>query len=137
MSWDYGLYHKFRFYFLDMNLDEYEATEIGRHLRRKNDDIPRYTEDMTKTFERLSENTTEDGTIVMVNAPSVVQGKTVDTNEILESCARRAGWRLVDARETINIPGPHHGMYASLAPRGASAPGRAGKREFVLVFKRS
>jgi hypothetical protein len=137
MSWDYGLYHKFRFYFLDLNLDDYETTEIGRHLRRKNDDVSRYTDDMTKTFQQLSESTTEDGTIAMVNAPSIVRGESVDTNEILANCAQRAGWHLVDTRETIDIPGPHHGMYASLSPRGASAPGQAGKREFVLVFKRA
>ena len=136
MSWDYGLYHKFRFYWLGFNLDMYENTEIGRHLRRKKDDVERYTNDMTSTFETLSKSLTKKAKIVLINAPSVVYGKLVDTNKILSECASIAGWKMVDCVSTIDIPGPHHGMYGSLKNRKATAPGEAGKKEHVLIFER-
>lgn len=137
MSWDYGLYHKFRFYWLGFDLDGYEESEIGRHLRRKDDDLVRYQQDMSGVFKSLSPALNKRAKIVMVNAPSVVYGKLVDTNSVLAECAERVGWRLMQCTESIAIPGPHHGMYASLAARGAKAPGRTGKCEHVLVFERA
>ena len=136
MSWDYGLYHKFRFYWLDIDLDRYEDTEIGRHLRRKNDDVERYVSDMDRVFSVLWQYLDQSGRIAMVNAPSVVYGRLVDTNELLRDCGGRNGWRLVECFPTIDIPGPHHGMYASLSSRNASAPGQRGKKEHVLIFER-
>lgn len=137
MSWDYGLYHKFRFYWLGFPLDDYEETEIGRHLRRKNDDVERYLVDMTACFHSFDTVVAEGGCIALVNAPSVVLGEQVDTNALLVRAADVAGWVLRQQVESLDIPGPHHGMYESLGPRGASAPGRPGKRENVLVFERS
>lgn len=136
MSWDYGLYHKFRFYWLGFPLDEYEETEIGRHLRRKNDDVERYLEDMSACFQGLDAAVASGGLIALVNAPAVVYGKLVDTNALLARAASNSGWRLAEEFESLDIPGPHHGMYESLEARGATAPGRRGKRESVLVFER-
>lgn len=137
MSWDYGLYHKFRFYWLGFDLDQYEDTEIGRHLRRKDDDIPRYIDDMFRIFAKLKGATATHAHIMMVNAIAVVNGKEVDTNALLTECALRAGWSHVWDNPTLDIPGPHHGMYESLSARGAYAPGSAGKKEHVLVFRKS
>ncbi len=136
MSWDYGLYHKFRFYWLDFDLDIYEESEIGRHLRRKDDDVERYRSDMLGVFRRLHQATDSDATLVMVNAPSIVYGEEVNTNAILTDLASSAGWSLRWSGNTIDIPGPHHGMYGSLSTRGAVAPGEPGKMEHVLVFTR-
>ncbi|HBQ4455883.1 TPA: hypothetical protein L7185_005324, partial [Klebsiella pneumoniae subsp. pneumoniae] len=136
MSWDYGLYHKFRFYWLDFNLDEYEDTEIGRHLRRQNDDIERYKLDMTDIFSRLSKSVKNSGRIALINAPSIVHGQLVDTNEILSECANEVGWKMDECVESIDIPGPHHGMYGSLEKRNVMAPGKAGKKEHVLIFSK-
>lgn len=137
MSWDYGLYHKFRFYWLDFDLDAYEETEIGQHLRRKKDDVQRYSNDMNAAFHALSKYMTQEAYVVLINAPSVVYGKEVDTNAILGACGKNAGWKLTDCVSTIGIPGPHHGMYASLKTRNANAPGQSGKREHVLIFRRT
>lgn len=136
MSWDYGLYHKFRFYWLGFDLDGYEETEIGRHLRRKNDDVERYTADMSDAFHKLHRETTSDAKVVMVNAPSVVYGKQVDTNMLLIEVAESQGWRLEWNGDTLDIPGPHHGMYGSLDGRGTEVPGAAGKKEHVLLFRK-
>ncbi|MNH72666.1 hypothetical protein D3C73_248410 [compost metagenome] len=136
MSWDYGLYHKFRFYWLDFNLDQYENTEIGRHLRRQNDDIERYKLDMRDIFSRLSNSVKDSGIIALINAPSIVHGQLVDTNEILSECANNVGWRMDECVESIDIPGPHHGMYGSLEKRNVIAPGKAGKKEHVLIFSK-
>jgi hypothetical protein len=137
MSWDYGLYHKFRFYWLGLDLDSYEETEIGRHLRRQRDDVERYRQDMTATFEVLGKALTSSARIAIVNSPSVVYGRQVDTNAIIDECAFRAGWRLERCQPSLDLTGPHHGMYGSLAPRRAQAPGGPGKREHVLVFSRA
>lgn len=137
MSWDYGLYHKFRFYWLGFNLDLYEDSEIGRHLRRKDDDVVRYRSDMYGVFASLRRATAPDATLVMVNASSVVYGEEVNTNLILAELAKKAKWELRWNGNTINIPGPHHGMYGSLLARGAIAPGEAGKKEHVLIFSPS
>lgn len=136
MSWDYALYHKFRFYWMDFQLDDYEETEIGRHLRRKKDDVERYTADMTSIFNNLTGALNNDAKIALINAPSVVYGKLVDTNQILSECADEAGWKTIECIESIDIPGPHHGMYGSLKSRKANAPGEAGKKEHVLIFSR-
>lgn len=136
MSWDYGLYHKFRFYWLDIDLDSYEETEIGRHLRRKRDDVERYTNDMLSCFSSIDRVMKQGGVITLVNAPSVVYGDLVDTNEILRKCGVEVGWRLEDCVPSIDIPGPHHGMYASLTARSAKAPGERGKKEHVLIFRK-
>jgi hypothetical protein len=137
MSWDYGLYHKFRFFWLGYDLDAYEATEVGRHLRRQDDDVERYTADMSAVFRSLTDTLLPSAHIAMINAPSVVYGKLVDTNKILTECAATCGWQLLDKLASLEIPGPHHGMYASLLPRGATAPGGSGKREHVLIFSRT
>jgi DNA methylase len=137
MSWDYGLYHKFRFYWLGIDLDAYEETEIGRHLRRQKDDVARYRDDMTRTFAALRGAVKRDGLIALVNSPSVVYGELVDTNAVLAECGAVVGWALEECRPSLTLTGPHHGMYASLDPRGASAPGASGKQEHVLVFRRA
>lgn len=137
MSWDYGLYHKFRFYWLGFDLNAYEETEIGRHLRRKKDDVPRYISDMSRVFSRLRVVTTNDARAVFINAPSVVYGVEVDTNGLLRDCASANGWLLEWNSASLAIPGPHHGMYKSLASRGATAPGQAGKTEHILVFSKT
>jgi hypothetical protein len=136
MSWDYGLYHKFRFYWLGFDLDKYEETEIGRHLRRKDDDVERYAADMGQVFSALFDLTVEGASAVFVNAPSVVYGKLVDTNELLANCAKANNWEPVSATHSLGIPGPHHGMYASLPARKTASPGAAGKKEHVLLFRR-
>ncbi len=136
MSWDYGLYHKFRFYWLGYDLETYEETEIGRHLRRKRDDVERYREDMRRAFVALSHNLKSSATIAMINANSVVHGNKIDTNAILGECADAAGWNLQGTFSSLDIPGPHHGMYASLESRGTKTAGKSGKKENVLIFIR-
>lgn len=136
MSWDYGLYHKFRFYWLGFDLDEYEESEIGRHLRRKNDDIERYTNDMERVFFNLSRVLAQDGKITMVNAPSIVHGKKVDTDEIIVNSAMKNNWKLEDHIVSVNIPGPHHGLYGKSRSTGQKITGNPGKKEHVLVFSR-
>lgn len=135
MSWDYGLYHKFRFYWLGLDLNSYEETEIGRHLRRRNDDLPRYKEDMQKVFRSLASTLFKNGKIAMINANSILHGKTVDTNSVLAECADEY-FELVSSDESIAIPGPHHGMYASLASRNTQTAGKSGKKEHVLIFRK-
>ncbi len=135
MSWDYGLYHKFRFYWLGFDLDSYEETEIGRHLRRQKDDLPRYIEDMTGAFSSIAAALYQGGMIAMINAPSILHGEKIDTNAVLATCASEH-FDMVDCTPSLAIPGPHHGMYASLSTREASTAGERGKTEHVLLFRK-
>lgn len=135
MSWDYGLYHKFRFFWLGFELDEYEETEIGRHLRRQNDDVPRYIADMTRVFKALKKKLHRKGIVAMINAPSIVHGREVDTNALLRDCAAKAGFEHISTETSLAIPGPHHGMYRSLKARETSTAGAAGKKEHVIVLR--
>ncbi len=136
MSWDYGLYHKFRFYWLGLDLDGYEQTEIGRHLRRRKDDVEHYQSDMLRAFKAISEVMNKVGYLTLVNSPSVVHGKQVDTNSILVECGHKTGWQLIENVPSVDIPGPHHGMYASLKARKTGTAGKSGKKEHVLIFRR-
>ncbi|WP_082513299.1 DNA methyltransferase [Methylobacterium sp. Leaf125] len=136
MSWDYGLYHKFRFYWLGYNLDSYEETEIGRHLRRQNDDVMRYKADMANAFKSLQKVVKKSGYVAMVNAPSVVHGSLVDTNELLVECAAGSGFDHIGTEISLHIPGPHHGMYSSLTARGTKTAGVSGKREHVVLLRK-
>lgn len=137
MSWDYGLYHKFRFYWLGFDLDGYEETEIGRHLRRKNDDVARYLKDMRRAWMAVDAAMAPDSRVALINAPSIVHGQEVDTNRLLEEAAQAAGWELESYFRSLDIPGPHHGMHASLRSRGAKSTGKPGKQEHILVFRRA
>lgn len=137
MSWDYGLYHKFRFYWLGLDLDTYEDTEIGRHLRRKGDDVERYTQDMNLTMQNLKSVCKPGAHLAFVNATSAVGGRSVDTSDIIVAVAREQGLNLVWRGDSLHIPGPHHGMYASLESRGAQAGGESGKREHVIILQKT
>lgn len=136
MSWDYGLYHKFRFYWLEYDLDSYEETEIGRHLRRRKDDIEKYQNDMKSVFTSLYHSISKNGKVCMINSPAIVKGEFVDTNKILKNCAESTGWKWIRNIATIDIAGPHQGMKQSSKIRGTKYLENTGKKEHVLIFQK-
>lgn len=111
-SWDYGLYHKFRFKWLDLDVDTFNQREIGRHLRRKGDKVSRYRNDMSAVLENVARVLRDDGCAVIVNATSVVDGAHIDTNDILVEEAQKHGLTLGNS-VSKEVYGPHFGMRAN------------------------
>lgn len=136
-AWDYGLYNKFRFLWLGFDVSKFNSVEIGRHLRRVGDEIDRYTQDMNKCLRECSRILTEGSFCCVINAPSLVNKKYVDTNDILLEEARKNGLILV---EKIRRPvlGPHYGLQASLDTKKISIQEKAKrkeKEETILIFR--
>lgn len=147
-SWDYGLYHRFRFFWLDMDVRAYEAHEIGKHLRTlegrtKVDELERYKLDMSLCLQEFSRVLKPGKYCCIVNANSVVRKQFIDTNAIITTFAAEQGLRLVHVINR-NILGPHFGMHAALVSKKIVVEdqdfkqhdGRIGKTEQILVFKK-
>src|SRR3989338_2220209 len=131
-SWDYGLYHKFRFRWLSMDLKDYEEKEIGKHLRRDGEVLERYKQDMYKCMQGFSKVLKSGGFCVIVNSNSIFKKKYVDTNEIIIGIAKKYGIQLV---ETIDkkVYGPHFGLKASLISKKIANFGSSQKMEQILL----
>jgi len=141
-SWDYGLYHKFRYYWLGYTEDDikkFYKVEIGSHLRsqRENEDtVLKYREDMDLCFNNFSRVMKDSGaTIVFVNAPSIVNKKYIDTNSIIIEIAKKYNFD-VEKIFTKDVLGPHIGLNASKETRNIEMTTIPTKREKILVLKR-
>ena len=145
-SWDYGLYHRFRFFWLDMDVKAYEKKEIGKHLRTlegrsKTDEIERYRNDMGAVLKEVARTLKKNKFCFIVNANSIVKKKFIDTNQILVEEAAKHGLILEDIMERT-ILGPHHGMHASLKSKNIIVEdenfvsvGKTSKQEQILIFQ--
>jgi len=141
-SWDYGLYHKFRYYWLGYTKDDIKKfynVEIGSHLRSQrenNDTVLKYREDMDLCFNNFNRVMRETGaTMVFVNAPSIVDKKYIDTNSIIIEIARKYNFN-VEKIFTKNVFGPHIGLNASKEARNVEMTTIAAKKEAILVLRR-
>lgn len=144
-SWDYGLYHRFRFFWLDLNVHDYEEKEIGKHLRTiegrsKNDEVERYRVDMSMCLKGFSRVLKKQKYCCIVNANSIVKKKFIDTNKIIINEARKYNLKLVNLVNR-KIFGPHHGMHASLNSKKIIVEskkfinkGKTDKQEQILIF---
>ena len=115
-SWDYALYHKFRFIWLDLDIKKFNSVEIGKHLRRI---------------------LTKNSFCCIVNAPSLLNKKYVDTNNILIEEARKNSLVLVDKIKRRTL-GPHYVLQASLDSKEIEVEKKAKskeKEETILIFR--
>lgn len=146
-SWDYGLYHRFRFFWLDMNVKLYEENEIGKHLRAlegrsKTDEVYRYRIDMRAVLKEVSRTLKHNKFCFIVNANSIVKKKFIDTNEILVEEAKKCNLMLIDVLDR-RVNGPHYGMHAALISKNIKVESKnfidlkgTQKREQILIFKK-
>jgi len=144
-SWDYGLYHRFRFFWLDLNVHEYEEKEIGKHLRTlegrsKSDEVERYRIDMSMCLKGFSKVLKKNKYCCIVNANSIVKKRFIDTNKILVDEAKKYNLHLVEIMDR-KVFGPHYGMHASLNSKKILVEsetfvkeGKTNKKEQILVF---
>ncbi len=136
-SWDYALYHKFRFIWLDLDIKKFNSVEIGKHLRREGNEIQRYTQDMHDCLKEFSRILTKNSFCCIVNAPSLLNKKYVDTNNILIEEARKNSLVLVDKIKRRTL-GPHYGLQASLDSKEIEVEKKAKskeKEETILIFR--
>lgn len=147
-SWDYGLYHRFRFFWLDLDVKDYEQKEIGKHLRTlegrsKTDEVARYSKDMTSCIREFSRLLKKDSYCCIVNANSIVRKKYINTNQLLIDAARENGLNIIEIMDR-KVYGPHYGMHASLnskkivveAESFIEENGETNKQEQILVFRK-
>jgi len=134
-SWDYGLYHKFRFKWLNLDVNAYEKIEIGRHLRREGDVIDRYKEDMGACLNGFSRVLKRKAYCVIVNANSMVNSIQIDTNQIITECAQNYGLRLIESFDK-KVFGPHFGLRAMHKSTGKNSTPSSQKMEQILIFQK-
>ncbi len=141
-SWDYNLYHRFRFFWLgytSQDLKTFYEKEIGPHLRSqrdKEDIVERYTSDMTscfKLFNRVLKH--EKAAIGLVNAPSIVKKEFLDTNDIIIDIAKEFNFKIKKIY-TKAVFGPHIGLDASKETRNLKMETIKEKKEAILIFER-
>jgi DNA modification methylase len=139
-SWDYSLYHRFRFFWLGLDPRQFEETEIGRHLRScrseaLDTEVVRYREDMNQCIGHLFRVLKPRGYFCIVNANSMVKKRLVDTSKMIVDLAEANGFQL-ENRVSRDVLGPHFGQRASLTARKIEVDGNHGqKTEDILVFK--
>ncbi|SIS43522.1 DNA methyltransferase [Salimicrobium flavidum] len=142
-SWDYGLYHKFRFLWLNLGVKEYNNKEIGRHLRRVGDVVDRYRNDMSLCLKEFSRVLKPGSYCCIVNANSIVKKEYVNTTEIIIEEARKADLILEDIVDK-KVFGPHSGMHASLLTKKTEIKSNpatekmrtSGKEEQIIILKK-
>lgn len=134
-SWDYGLYHKFRFKWLDMDLKGYEEKEIGKHLRRNGEVLKRYKQDMYKCMGKFSEVLKSGAFCVIVNSNSLYDKKDVNTNKIIIGAAQKQSMQLMEVIDK-KVYGPHFGLKASLISKNIANFGSSQKIEQILFFRK-
>ncbi len=139
-SWDYGLYHKFRFFWLGFDRKQYWDREIGMHLRGQrsaHDIVEEYRRDMSACIGNVARALNPGGHFVIVNAPSVVNKQHVDTNRLLIDAAENHGLLLLDVTHG-DMWGPHHGMRASLKKKEIEIDAKSHKKqEAVIVLRKA
>ena len=94
-SWDYALYHRFRFLWLDMKIKEYENIEIGKHLRtiegrgKKTDEVKRYEQDMKQVISNCFRVLKKNSFFILIVSDSIVQKKFIDTGNLLINISKK------------------------------------------------
>jgi len=147
-SWDYALYHRFRFFWLDMSIQNFENMEIGKHLRAlegrsKADEVERYRIDMGLCLSEAGRVLKRNKHCVIVNANSIVKKKFIDTSKMIVSEAEKHGFKFIDVLDR-QVFGPHYGMHASLNAKNIMVEdehvreeqGNIAKKEQILILKK-
>lgn len=86
-AWDYNLYHRFRFYWLNFDVHNYRENEIGAHLSHSySDSSPSiFFEDMRKSLVQMYRVLKDKKFCCIVIGNSTVRGKKVSSvNQLIE-----------------------------------------------------
>lgn len=138
-SWDYSLYHRFRYFWLDLPLKEFANVEIGQHLRgqRMKDGkmVEEYTTDMRKCLSNVFSVLKPGARFVILNAPAIVKKKRVDSSQIIIDEAIKIGY---EHQETLDekMFGPHYGNRANLEKKGIEIQEEKKKSEQTIILRK-
>lgn len=138
-SWDYSLYHRFRYFWLDLPLKEFSNVEIGQHLRgqRMKDGkmIEEYTTDMRKCLSNVFSVLKPGARFIILNAPAVVKKKRIDSSRIIIDEAIKIGYELQNISDG-KIFGPHYGNRANLKKKNIEIQEEIEKTEQTIILRK-
>jgi DNA modification methylase len=101
-AYEYWLYHKYRMYWLGMNPIEVKEREIGAraHYFKKNHHTEHdFERHMTQCFWLLSKVLNQGGYACFVVGRSIIHGREIDNEAILERAASIHGFRLMGSAD--------------------------------------
>jgi len=90
-AYDYHLYHKYRLYWLGMDIRKLRLNEIGAHSdysKKNGPDEFDFKLDMEKCFINISNILKPGSYFVIVIGDSILQGRKIQNNEILKAAAQ-------------------------------------------------
>jgi len=127
-TYDYYLYHKFRMYWLGYDVRMVQASEIGSRNRysSKREDISTFKENLLQCFREMRRVLKNNKYAVIVIGDSVISGKLIRTNELIQEIAAKNGFFFV--REISYSLKENSKMFN---PKFASS----GKLEYIMFFK--
>lgn len=127
-AWDYNLYHRFRFYWLNFDVNKYRKNEIGAHLSHSySDSSPdRFFEDMRKALMQMHRVLRDGKFCCIVIGNSTVRGKKVNSVEKLIEIAETVGFSHVNTIER-HIPQTRKTMNSKI--------GRITKESLIILQK--
>jgi hypothetical protein len=138
-SWDYSLYHRFRYFWLDLPLKPFANVEIGQHLKgqRMKDGqmVEEYTNDMKSCLKNVFIALSPGAHFVILNAPAIVKKKRVDSSQIIIDEAVAIGYEHLETLDD-KIFGPHHGNRANLQEKGIVLQEEKKKTEQTIILRK-
>lgn len=123
-AFDYHLYHRFRLFWLDMNPIGLRKKEIGAHLKYEPDESI-YATEMQQCFKRFAQVLRPHGTMAVVIGDSLVRGRIIQNDLLLEGAAENVGFKIVFKTERA-VPATRKVFNQSMARL---------KHEHVLVLE--
>lgn len=136
-AWDYNLYQRFRFFWLDLDPSDFRSNEIGAHLQHynKQDGVQKYRNDMSLCIRQISRVLRDHKYVCIVNSSATIHKKFVDTDKIIVEEAGKHNLDLITSFNRI-VYGPHYGMFASIEAKDLEIEKKKRKTEAILVFKK-
>lgn len=107
-AWDYNLYQRFRFFWLDFDHRKFRDLEIGAHLKHSyiDNSIKKYADDMSLCLKQMFRMLKKSAVCCIVIGEAFVQGRRVDVPQILIDEAVDLGFDL-EKIYTKEVLGPH------------------------------
>lgn len=127
-TYDYYLYHKFRIWWLDYELQELQEKEIGSRNRHssKKEDISTFEKGLQRCFDEISRVLKPNKIVTVVIGDSVIRGELIRANEVLKEIALNSNLRPI--REIKNKLSESSRMFN---PKFTNKD----KLEYIMFFK--
>jgi site-specific DNA-methyltransferase (cytosine-N4-specific) len=137
-AWDYNLYQRFRFYWLDLDPIDFKKNEIGAHLQHYNKEgsVQKYQRDMSLCLSQVSRILKTNKYVCIVNSSATIHKQLVDTSKMIVEEASKYNLDLA-ATFDRTVYGPHYGMVASMKTKKLEIEKKKHKKEEILILKKN